>query len=192
MQFQQDHIFARSLFKPKELSTSGRLDWVRKKDRLGNLCLLLAHENIGKQDMPADEWLKSREPGFLKRHLIPGSSSLRFDRFPDFLEAREELVRQRLKWIFRQTGPQYRHAALRRLAARPGQRRLLRPRDPRSSLSWRSSATRRPMTRRTKLFDMRSDQGLSGGLRSGNVLLPCGNTAGSPGLGVLAPEALQP
>jgi uncharacterized protein with ParB-like and HNH nuclease domain len=107
MQFQQDHIFARSLFKPKELSTSGRLDWVRKKDRLGNLCLLLAHENIGKQDMPADEWLKSREPGFLKRHLIPGDQALwRFDRFPDFLEAREELVRQRLKWIFRQTGPQ--------------------------------------------------------------------------------------
>ena len=38
MQFHQDHIFARNLFKPKELSTLGRLDWINKKDRLGNLC----------------------------------------------------------------------------------------------------------------------------------------------------------
>jgi hypothetical protein len=69
MQFHQDHIFARSLFKPKELSTLGRLDWINnKKDRLGNLCLLLAPENTGKQDMPVDEWLGSREPGFSKRH----------------------------------------------------------------------------------------------------------------------------
>ncbi|RLT16894.1 MAG: DUF1524 domain-containing protein, partial [Planctomycetota bacterium] len=101
MQFHQDHIFARSLFKPKELSTSGRLDWISKKDRLGNLCLLLAPENMGKQDMPVDEWLESREPRFLKRHLIPTDRALwKFDRFADFLEAREELVRGRLKVLF--------------------------------------------------------------------------------------------
>jgi Protein of unknown function DUF262 len=101
MQFHQDHIFARNLFKPKELSTLGRLDWINKKDRLGNLCLLLASENTGKQDMPVDEWLESREPGFLKRHLIPDDRALwKFERFPDFLEAREELVRRRLKMLF--------------------------------------------------------------------------------------------
>jgi hypothetical protein len=101
MQFHQDHIFARSLFKPRELSTIGRIDWIDKKDRLGNLCLLLAQENIGKQDMPADEWLRSREPGFLKRHLIPDDQALwKFERFPDFLGAREELVRRRLKALF--------------------------------------------------------------------------------------------
>ena len=105
MQFHQDHIFASSLFKPKELSTLGRLDWINKKDRLGNLCLLLASENTGKQDMPVDEWLESREPGFLKRHLIPDDRALwKFERFPDFLEAREELVRHRLKVLFGPTG----------------------------------------------------------------------------------------
>ena len=101
MQFHQDHIFAHSLFKPRELSPLGRLDWISKKDRLGNLCLLLAPENMGKQDMPIDEWLESREPGFLKRHQIPTDRALwKFDRFPDFLEAREELVRRRLKVLF--------------------------------------------------------------------------------------------
>ena len=106
MQFHQDHIFAQSLFKPKELTTSGRLDWLSKRDRLGNLCLLLAPENMGKQDMPVDDWLKSREPGFLKRHLIPTDQALwTFDRFADFLEAREELIRQRLKALFGPTVP---------------------------------------------------------------------------------------
>jgi hypothetical protein len=101
MQFHQDHIFARGLFKPRELSTLGRLDWISKKEHLGNLCLLLAAENAGKQDMPVDEWLQSRDPGFLKRHLIPDDRDLwKFERFPDFLEAREELVRRRFKSLF--------------------------------------------------------------------------------------------
>jgi uncharacterized protein with ParB-like and HNH nuclease domain len=101
MQFHQDHIFARSLFKPKELSLLNRLDWVSRKERLGNLCLLLANENVGKQDMPVDEWFASREPGFLKRHLIPEDQSLwKFERFPDFLTAREGLIRNRLKALF--------------------------------------------------------------------------------------------
>jgi hypothetical protein len=113
MQFHQDHIFARGLFKPKELSTLGRLDWINKKDRLGNLCLLLASENAGKQDMPVDEWLESREPGFLKRHLIPDDRTLwKFERFPDFLEAREELVRRRLKILFGPTVEQVSPGAL--------------------------------------------------------------------------------
>ncbi|MBK7927011.1 MAG: DUF262 domain-containing protein [Bryobacterales bacterium] len=101
MQFHQDHIFARSLFKPKELLASNRPDWIDKKDRLGNLCLLLASENIGKLDMPVEEWLGSREPGFLKRHLIPEDQSLwKFERFLDFLEAREDLIRRRLQALF--------------------------------------------------------------------------------------------
>jgi hypothetical protein len=101
MQFHQDHIFARGLFKPKELSSLNRIEWISRKERLGNLCLLLASENIGKQDMPVAEWLSSREPGFLKRHLIPQDRDLwTFERFPDFLKARELLVRDRLKALF--------------------------------------------------------------------------------------------
>ena len=64
---------------------------------MGNLCLLLAHENIGKQDKPLTDWLESREPGFLKRHLIPEDRALwQFDHFREFLEARESLIRARL------------------------------------------------------------------------------------------------
>jgi len=101
MPFDQDHIFASSLFKPKELSSLDRLDWIKQKDRLGNLCLILAQENMGKQDMAVDEWLDTREPGFLKRHLIPDDKSLwNFERFPEFLSAREELIRARLKSLF--------------------------------------------------------------------------------------------
>ena len=38
MQFHQDHVFASALFKPKDLSTKGRLEWIGKKYSLGNLC----------------------------------------------------------------------------------------------------------------------------------------------------------
>jgi len=101
MQFQQDHIFASWLFKPKELVPGGRGDWINMKNRLGNLCLLLASENAGKQDMPVEDWLRSREPGFLKRHLIPEDQALwQFERFPEFLKAREGLIRTRLKALF--------------------------------------------------------------------------------------------
>jgi uncharacterized protein with ParB-like and HNH nuclease domain len=101
MLFHQDHIFAQNLFKPTELTDSGKIELNSKKDRLGNLCLLLAPENIGKQDMPVGEWLRSRGPGFLKRHLIPEDQALwKFDKFLNFLEAREELIRHRLKSLF--------------------------------------------------------------------------------------------
>lgn len=101
MPFHQDHIFARSMFKKKEMASLGRLDWMDKRDCIGNLCLLLAQENIGKQDMPVDEWLASRDPCFLKRHLIPEDKLLwKFERFPDFLIAREELIKSRLKSLF--------------------------------------------------------------------------------------------
>ena len=101
MPFHQDHIFASSMFKKKDLSPLERLDWIGMKDRIGNLCLLLAQENLGKQDMPIDKWLASREPSFLKRHLIPEDKSLwKFERFPDFLIAREELIKVRLKSLF--------------------------------------------------------------------------------------------
>ena len=102
--FDQDHIFASNLFKPKELSAQGNKEWFTQKDRLGNLCLLMTRENMGKQDMPPFEWLSSRGVSFIDRHLIPQDRSLwRFDRFPDFLAAREKLIVARLKEL---VGPQ--------------------------------------------------------------------------------------
>ena len=58
--------------------------------------------------MPVDEWLESRDSSFIERHLIPDDKSLwKFDRFDDFLKAREELIRNRLKVLF--PTPSYRH-----------------------------------------------------------------------------------
>jgi hypothetical protein len=102
--YHQDHLFASSLFRPKELPMD-RLDWLRQKDRLGNLCLLMSSENIGKQDMAIDDWLATRDASFLKRHLIPEDKSLwKFERFPDFLAAREKLISDRLRSIFQDQG----------------------------------------------------------------------------------------
>lgn len=101
MPFHKDHLFARNTFKARELAPTGRTGWIAQKERLGNLCLLLASENQGKQDIPLDQWLRSRDASFLRRHLIPEDRALwAFDRFPDFVKAREELIRQRLKTLF--------------------------------------------------------------------------------------------
>jgi len=100
MQFHQDHLFARSNFRAKELVSQGRADWIQMKDRMGNLCLLLAQENIGKQDRSLSDWLQTRDDEFLKRHLIPETPELwEFGMFPEFIDAREKLIIERLKSI---------------------------------------------------------------------------------------------
>jgi hypothetical protein len=100
MAFHQDHLFARSKFKKAEVTGLGHPEWMEKRDRFGNLCLLLAHENEGKNDMDLHAWLQSRGPGFLDRHLIPKSEELwQFERFDDFLGEREKLIRTRLKAV---------------------------------------------------------------------------------------------
>lgn len=98
--FHQDHIFASSLFKDSD-KFSVPMEWISLKNRIGNLCLLKATENMEKQDLPVEEWLETRDQGFLKRHLIPEDRSLwTLDQFPQFLEARERLISARYKSLF--------------------------------------------------------------------------------------------
>ena len=98
--FHQDHIFASSLFKDSD-KFSVPMEWISFKNRIGNLCLLIATENMEKQDLPVEEWLETRDQGFLKRHLIPEDRSLwTLDQFPQFLEARERLISARYKSLF--------------------------------------------------------------------------------------------
>lgn len=97
MSYHEDHLFARSLFKTNDLTSQGLSSGLTTRDRLGNLCLLLAHENQGKSDMPLHEWLASRDRSFRDRHLIPEDPELwRFECFAEFLKAREQLIRARL------------------------------------------------------------------------------------------------
>lgn len=92
-----DHLHPRSGFIPKELKVAGRSDWLGLKDRLGNLTLLNASENSGKNDSPFGQWLTTRSPEFLTRHLIPADRGLwSFDRFPEFVAERERMIRERL------------------------------------------------------------------------------------------------
>jgi len=95
----QDHIFATNLFKKAGAPVTENL--LQVKNRIGNLCLITASENMGKHDMDPTTWLESRDPSFLNRHLIPEDRSIwSLDYFPAFLEVREELIRSRFKTLF--------------------------------------------------------------------------------------------
>jgi len=96
-----DHIVAQKLFRRMD-GDAGRVARYRGlMHRLGNLELLIAHENLEKSGQDAQVWLDSRDSGFRRRHLIPDDPSLlHFDRFDDFMTAREALIRQRLRALF--------------------------------------------------------------------------------------------
>ncbi len=69
-------------------------------NRLGNLQLLLARENLEKSNLPFFEWIESRDHDFLNRHLIPQNRELwDVTQLPEFVKAREELIRQRLRLL---------------------------------------------------------------------------------------------
>lgn len=106
MSFHQDHIFPRSLFTPRRLAAAGLTPEQQARyrelvDRVGNVQLLLAQENLEKSDRDFEAWLATRDAGFRRRHLIPEDDSLlKLDRFEEFVEAREALIRGRLQRLF--------------------------------------------------------------------------------------------
>jgi hypothetical protein len=66
-------------------------------DRVGNLQLLLAQENLEKSNQDFQSWLKTRDASFRRRHLIPEDDGLlQFEEFEEFVLAREKLIRERL------------------------------------------------------------------------------------------------
>jgi hypothetical protein len=72
-------------------------------NRIGNLQLLLAHENLEKSDQDFERWLATRDPSYRRRHLIPAEDELlRLDRFEEFIAAREGLIKGRLGQLFGQ------------------------------------------------------------------------------------------
>lgn len=96
-----DHIFAQDLFK-RDLK-----QYRSGCDQLGNLTLLNARENMEKKAKPFDEWIRTREPAFLDRHLIPRSENLwRPVSFPDFLQERNKLILNRLFQVLSPDGAQ--------------------------------------------------------------------------------------
>jgi hypothetical protein len=104
--FHQDHIFPQQMFYPATMKQAGYSNdiWYKYyelKDKVGNLELLLPHENQEKSDQPFDKWITTRDPTFRKRHLIPDEPELwRFENFEGFVKKREELIKSRLKLLF--------------------------------------------------------------------------------------------
>ncbi len=105
-EFHQDHVIPRSLFTDERLAEAGvpPEKWDRYKelrDRLGNLELLLPHENEEKSAKNFSEWVKTRDPGFRREHLIPDDDGLlTLGRFEEFVATREGLIRERLALLF--------------------------------------------------------------------------------------------
>ena len=100
-----DHIIPRSLADRKTLAAQGLTETritriLESVNRLGNLQLLLARENLEKSNMPFARWLETRDAVFRERHLIPDDPALwDIGALPEFVAAREALIQQRLRQI---------------------------------------------------------------------------------------------
>jgi len=73
--FHKDHIFPKSEFQVRLLKKRGYDDarvqsYIAKYNVLTNLQLLTDAENLSKNATPFDEWIKTRDAAFRKRHLI--------------------------------------------------------------------------------------------------------------------------
>ncbi len=100
--FHEDHIFPKSEFQVRLLKKRGydqsKTDtYMAAYNVLANLQLLTESENLSKNATPFDEWIKTRDSAFRKRHLIPEIADLSFDAFEEFAKARTELITARLK-----------------------------------------------------------------------------------------------
>jgi len=107
--FHIDHIFPRSMFKSKILKQKDIRGeewnrWLDCKDDLGNLQLLQGKINQNKSDKEFEAWLRECQPEpiqiktYKQQHLIP-DVDLSFSNFPKFLEARTQMLKQKLKQL---------------------------------------------------------------------------------------------
>jgi hypothetical protein len=107
--FHIDHIFPRSMFTEKRLSEKGITEdgwshWLDHKDDLGNLQLLQGLVNQNKSDKDFEAWLNETHPEpanlqvYKKEHFIP-DVDLAFEKFPAFLEARTQVIKDQLEQL---------------------------------------------------------------------------------------------
>lgn len=111
--YHQDHIHPKSFFTKKQLIKRGvedrdqRIEYTDRYNDLPNLQLLQANENIEKSNKPFKDWLKEVYPtkeaadAFLIQNHIDPSSSLEFEDFIAFFEARKKRLRQQLMTILK-------------------------------------------------------------------------------------------
>jgi len=95
--FHEDHIFPQSEFSVRGLRKRKYSDktidvYMSRFNTLCNLELLTESENLSKNATPFDEWIKTRDEAFRKRHLIPTLPDYSFDSFEQFCQARSDLI----------------------------------------------------------------------------------------------------
>jgi uncharacterized protein with ParB-like and HNH nuclease domain len=104
----QDHIFPRSILNKKNLWKYDLTDdqinkCIGMKDSIANLELLSAEENEEKHAKTLDKWLATRDEAFKAKHLIPDDPRLwKIEKFQEFVQAREKLIRERLMALFKE------------------------------------------------------------------------------------------
>ena len=108
-QFHVDHIIPKSHADRRSLMgmnipESRIKEILASVNRIGNLQLLPAGENLEKSDLPFDAWMQSRDRYYCERHFIPARIDLRHvNALPKFVAAREKLIWQHLTRLNRAT-----------------------------------------------------------------------------------------
>jgi uncharacterized protein with ParB-like and HNH nuclease domain len=101
---EQDHIFSkdRLMKEIKESANDLRRQMIKERMHcIGNLELLNNEEHADKVNNDFAKWISSRKPEFKERHLIPFDESLySIDKFDEFIEERNALIRTRLENLF--------------------------------------------------------------------------------------------
>lgn len=103
--YDQDHLFAKNLFRKSKMRAAGVKEqkygsFIDKRDRVGNLALLLKGENRwDKAGKAFHEWLRTRSMiRFRRRHLIPTHrGTWKFRSFIEFVERREDMIVRHLR-----------------------------------------------------------------------------------------------
>ena len=94
IQYSIDHLFAQDDFKGKNVPEHLK----ELRDDFGNLALVIGDENSGKRNRPLREWLETRSPEYLTRHLIPTDKSLwELSQYENFLIERRKLLKARMQ-----------------------------------------------------------------------------------------------
>ncbi len=98
--YAEDHIFPKSEFTRPKLAKRGYSEekiqnYLNTYNTIVNLELLEENENKSKNAIGFDEWIKTRDSNFKKRHLIPELETYDFDHFLKFSAAREKMLKER-------------------------------------------------------------------------------------------------
>ena len=105
--YHQDHIHPKSFFTKKNLKKLGitrdKIEiFIEGFNKLPNLQLLQANQNIEKTDTPFSDWLEkiygsqTERDSFLMQNHIKPDESLAFEDFPSFISNRRKTLKKQL------------------------------------------------------------------------------------------------